>query len=511
MNQKEFNKLSLDKKKYLVNTINHLYIDCNNSKSSILKELNITPKLLNNILKENKIVKSKELINLSKSIGKYKSYQEHPEIKEKIKNTKLERYGDSNYNNRDKFIKTLNDNPDIKENMIKNSRKTHLQNHGVENPFQDITNMKRAFKEKFGVENPFQSKEIKEKIKRTNINKYGVEYQSQRLDVKEKRKNTLTRNGFTYDNNINKINKTCQEKYGVEWPCQLPQCVNKSNSISNINIKFAELLKENNIEYEQEYNLENKKFDFKVNNILIEINPTYTHNSTIGPYFNGKCLNPLPKNYHKEKSLLAQKYNFKCIHIFDWDDWNKIIYLLKPKQKIYARECKIKEISKQECDKFLNEYHLQNTCKNQSIKYGLYYDNDLVQVMTFGKPRYNKNYEYELLRLCSHKDYIIVGGSEKLFKHFLMNNSISNIISYCDNSKFSGDVYKRLGMKLKITSNPSCIWSKGKQKITQNLLNQRGFDQLFNTDYGKNTSNKDLMIKHEWREVYDCGQSTYVY
>ena len=131
--------------------------------------------------------------------------------------------------------------------------------------------------------------------------------------------------------------------------------------------------------------------------------------------------------------------------------------------------------------------------------------------MTFGKPRYNKNYEYELLRLCSHKDYMIIGGSEKLWNHFLKQIKPLNVISYCDSSKFSGDVYKRLGMKQETMNNPSCTWSKGKQKITQNLLNQRGFDQLFNTSYGKSISNKDLMIKHNWKEVYDCGQSTYVY
>ena len=131
--------------------------------------------------------------------------------------------------------------------------------------------------------------------------------------------------------------------------------------------------------------------------------------------------------------------------------------------------------------------------------------------MTFGKPRYNKNYEWELLRLCTHKDYKVVGGSERLFKYFLREINPQSIISYCDNSKFSGDVYERLGMILSSKGSPHCIWSKGKEKITNNLLLQRGYDQLFNANYGKGTSNRNLMIQNGWVEVYDCGQLTYIW
>lgn len=159
---------------------------------------------------------------------------------------------------------------------------------------------------------------------------------------------------------------------------------------------------------------------------------------------------------------------------------------------------------------FLNAYHLQNTCKGQTIRYGLYKSEILVQLMTFGKPRYNKKYELELLRLCSHKDYKIVGGAEKIFKYIVNIYKPKSIISYCDNSKFSGDVYKRLGFKKQV-SPPSKHWynAKTKQNITDNLLRQRGFDQLFGTNYGKGTSNEELMLEYGFLPVYDCGQNAY--
>lgn len=171
----------------------------------------------------------------------------------------------------------------------------------------------------------------------------------------------------------------------------------------------------------------------------------------------------------------------------------------------------LKEVDKVECDEFLNNFHLQNTCIGQSIRLGLYLDNQLVQIMTFGKPRYNRNYEWELLRLCTHKDYKIVGGAEKLFKEFLKIQSPTSILSYCDFSKFTGDVYTRLGFRQIGTLCQSKHWSKGNKHITDNLLRQRGFDQLFNTDYGKGTSNEGLMILNHWLLVFDCGQLTFVW
>ena len=64
-------------------------------------------------------------------------------------------------------------------------------------------------------------------------------------------------------------------------------------------------------------------------------------------------------------------------------------------------------------------------------------------------------------------------------------------------------------MTLVRTTPPQEIWSKGKNKITANLLRQRGYDQLFRTNFGKGASNDELMIEHGWLPVYDCGQLVY--
>jgi hypothetical protein len=129
--------------------------------------------------------------------------------------------------------------------------------------------------------------------------------------------------------------------------------------------------------------------------------------------------------------------------------------------------------------------------------------------MTFGKPRYNKNFEYELLRLCSNS--LVIGGAEKLFKYFINTYKPTSIVSYCDTSKFTGDVYTKLGFLLKGKSHPSCHWYNGKKHVTNNMLQKIGFDKIFDTDYGKGTSNNELMRQHKFVEIYDTGQATYIW
>lgn len=154
-----------------------------------------------------------------------------------------------------------------------------------------------------------------------------------------------------------KCKETCQEKYGVDYPCQTEQALQKGNVISEINKRFANLLKENNFSYEMEFVLEGFSYDFKVENILIEINPTYTHNA-IGNCF-GKAKE---KGYHYSKSKIAIKHGYICICIWDWDNWNSIIKLIKrPNLKMEYVGIKLvyskgKEVSEQEKTGFLPIY-----------------------------------------------------------------------------------------------------------------------------------------------------------
>ena len=115
-------------------------------------------------------------------------------------------------------------------------------------------------------------------------------------------------------------------------------------------------------------------------------------------------------------------------------------------EKIRASKLTIKDVSVKEEKEFLNANHYQGYIPSK-LCYGLYNENELLCLMSFGKPRYNKRYDWELLRLCTKNNFTVYGGASKLFKHFL-DNSVGSIVSYCNMSLFSGKVYSSIGMNL---------------------------------------------------------------
>lgn len=327
---------------------------------------------------------------------------------------------------------------------------------------------------KYGVDHPMHVAEIREKVKQTILDKYGV-YPA-----------------FFQDYVLENLKIDMKGKHMSKTQCH-----------------FNDVLQSYGLATEQEYIINHRYFDIKISdkNIVFEIDPSYTHSQQDNRYH--QILEP---NYHLDKTILANNAGYRCIHVFDWDDRLKLGSIFNPnKVKVYARDCNIAYVSYTVCNEFLNDNHLQGSIRNQIINVGLFLGDMLLAVMSFGIPRYTKKYEWELLRYCTKSGYYVIGGAQKLFKFFIQNHEPLSIISYCDRSKFDGDVYQKLGMYLHHCTSPAKVWSKDNKKITDNLLRQRGYDQLFHTNYGKGSSNEELMIEHGWRSVYDCGQKVYVW
>lgn len=183
---------------------------------------------------------------------------------------------------------------------------------------------KTTFKKKYGVENPFQLEAVKEKSKETFRKKYGP--------------------GVI---NISQI-KSAEKRKTKEL-----KIVEKSNS-SNL----TEILS-----YLKSLNL-NIKRNKKINEYNIDI---YIPDLKIGVSYNKNYEESEAKQiqfYHQKKSLKALESGIFIYHIFEYE-WNDPIkqkrikshlkHLLVPdKRRIYARNCVIKEVSKEEKSEFLN-------------------------------------------------------------------------------------------------------------------------------------------------------------
>lgn len=163
---------------------------------------NLSKKEVSKILKRNSIKKYLKIYNITKS----------KELKNLCRRrTNLEKYG----------YESVSQHPEIKNKK----KETCLKNYGVDNPAKSskIKNrIKETCVEKYNCSNPMQCEEIKEKFKQTMIKRYGVDNANKLSDFKEKAKKTLF-NKYGYENIkdipqvIEKRKQTNLKRYGSEY------------------------------------------------------------------------------------------------------------------------------------------------------------------------------------------------------------------------------------------------------------------------------------------------------
>lgn len=225
-------------------------------------------------------------------------------------------------------------------------------------------------------------------------------------------------------------------------------------------------------------------------NLGVEFNGSYWHSELFKE-----------PNYHQEKSLLANSKGISLMHIFEYE-WNEKQEILKALIKsklglfekiIPARKCEIKELKNKEYQDFCNKNHLQGEA-GARVKIGLFFKNELVQIISFGSPRFSTEYEWEIIRECSKLNYCILGGKEKLWSYFIKKYSPISVISYCDFSKFGGDSYIKLGFEKVRLNKPGFVW----------------WDQQLNVTFWRNPY-KNQEYKNKYIRIYDCGQLVFVW
>lgn len=272
----------------------------------------------------------------------------------------------------------------------------------------------------------------------------------------------------------------------------------KFNAINNRMIisKFEKFLKNYDIQYIASTHLSGYEYAFyiKSHNLLVSIARISDN-----------------QDHNLQKVRIAENNGYNCFTIYPWDNLEKIVWQLKPKAEINLDVCSMFKLNKQPAIEFLNRYHLQNSCRNQLLFWGIVKDNEIIQLMTFGKPRYSKNYSIELMRYCTKPEISISGGYMNLFYGASSLQYLQNLIGYEQIGRFKDINYESLQFEYLKTNPPQVIWSKENEHVTASLLRARGYDQLFGTSYGKGTSNEQLMLQNGWLPVFDCGQKVFIH
>lgn len=513
---------------------------CKNCKAKKKEEINIKIYGTNNYFESKEFLAKSKKTNLEKYgsenyfssddfkekrskslISKYgvDSPLKNKEIKDKQKSTCLEKYGVENFSKTKDFIikykETSNKNYGcdfpINSSAIKNKNRRkygfdyHLSSKKIR---KKIVN---SYIEKYGHQHPSKSEIIKDKTKKTNIEKYGCEHPTQTEEIKNKIKKTnLQKYGhettFKSPEIRKKIIETNIKKYGTPFPIK---------KFGKTQKEITDWLNGYGFNFKSDYEvLEGKELDCfdPEQNFALEYCGLYWHNEN--------SPQPRTRSYHYDKWKTCDEKNIQLLTIFD-DEWNsrkeicKSLILSKLgifEKRIYARKCKIKEISKKEMGGFCDFYHLQGANKLSTVCFGLFYENELCAVVDLGRHHRKKDKDTLVLtRLCFKSGFQVVGGAGRLFKackNHCIENNIKNIISWSDNRYSDGKIYKKLGFEKVEELKPDYYYV--------NVKNPK--KRLSKQSQSKKNSNcPKEMTELEWANsrglsrIWDCGKTRWIH
>jgi len=442
------------------------------------------------------------------------------ETKEKIKKTCIKKYGV--------------DNP-LKDNNIKEKIKaTFNDKYGSDNSFMSniiLDKIKNTNKKKYKNDYYFGSEEFKNSIKDTFVNKYGVDNPSKSIELQTKKLKKL----YCKLNiiNIDFKNKkytifcdVCKKQYDIPFIilhqrfkiykttiCTICNPIGSSSN-SGFEVQLQEFIKEN---YNKEISLNDRKTinPYEIDIYLPELKLAFEFN---GLYWHSEIFKE--NYYHFNKTELCEKNEMKLIQIYE-DDWlyktdivkSRILNLIGKSNKIMARKCDIKEITDNKLVKiFLEKNHLQGFVGSK-IKIGLFNQNELVSIMTFGSLRKSMGQKsiddtYEILRFCNKLNTNVIGSASKLFKYFIKKYNPIEIISYADRSWSTGNLYENLGFKLIHKTRPNYFYIiDGIRKYRFNFRK----DNLVKNGEDPNKSEHDIMIEKNIFRIYDSGNLKYIW
>lgn len=427
-----------------------------------------------------------------------------PDFKQKRKATLKEKYGNENYNNVEKY------------------RQTCLKKYGAEHPMMDVAFKKKYFeniKEKYNVNSVFQLSSVREK---TN---YGIRYRAwkyltqrlQNIELLTSKEDFFKIENLNSDTALRLKCKVCGTEYESYWDdgCakQCPTCFPKLHGTSNQEkevFEFLNSLKENKFRQNCKDIISPKEIDIfcDENKLAIEYDGLYWHSDACN------SNNML----HLNKTLECEKQGIQLIHIFE-NEWLTKQNIVKSRLKnllgiydktIFARKCQIKEIDSKTSKEFQEENHIQGSV-NSKVNLGLYYNKELISLMTFGKCRFDNKHEWELLRFCNKLGYHIPGGASKLLKYFERNYNPKSLVSYADRRWSQGKVYEKLGFTFSHASSPNywylCI--NNTTKLYSRVKYQKYKLKTLLENFDENKSEVENMRDNGYHRIFDCGNLVY--
>jgi len=452
--------------------------------------------------------------------------------REKIRNTSIERYGIENPGHskegRQKRKETCirkyghehhMQNPEIMDKMKITNTEKYGNNCSLHCEEVD-KKTKRSLMEHYGVDHPSKSKEVREKTKKVWMKRYGVEHPQMLLIPENSRKMLNDSEWLKQEHCVKKrscteIGKELDVSYSVVSSHLRKHGLEVSRCFTSMPEK--EIYELTSQHYETSLNVRNIIPPFELDLFIAEKKLAIEYNGILWHSFD-HVETPQEKTKHLSKTIKCREKDIQLLQIFEneWIDsakqdvWKSMIASrLGQCERIFARKCEIKEIDSGIARAFLNANHLQGAV-GASVKLGLFHKEELVSTMTFGKSRFNKKYEWEMVRFCTKKFTSVIGGASKLLHHFIESRNPESLITYADMRHSNGKMYEKIGLTHLGNSNPNYFYFKlpdltlySRVKFQKHKLEK--ILEIF--DPAK--SEIENMFANGYRRIWDCGNMVF--
>lgn len=464
--------------------------------------------------------------------------EQREEIKKKCRSTRLEHYGDENYGlyGSDSFKKTMLERyGDEHYNNIEKNMETNRRNHG-------------------GVLN-LQTPEFREQARQTKLERYGADH-----DMEKTRETCRQRYGADYayltPDVRSKINRTKRKKTVANFAqalkaqqitlledtpeglvCTCDQCGRdifiaqycvyakiKRGDIcrychprqfsydSQLQRDIATFISEQTnvpVLYDDRQAIWPQELDIYIPDLHIafEVDGMYWHST--------EYKSP---SYHLDKTLLCEERGITLYHVFEceWLSKRPIVesrirsILGAYDRRLYARQLDVRVVPRDDDKAFFAENHLQGPARS-TVTYGLYDGDELVMAMSFGRPRFSKKYDWEVIRLASKLGTQVVGGAARLLAAFEREHAgEGRLVSYADLRWSRGSIYESLGFERVGTSRPDYWYFRDADLMVHRSAYQKHKLPDLLDEFDPEMTEQENMIANGFFIIYDCGNAVYV-
>jgi len=429
----------------------------------------------------------------------------------------------------------------IKQTNLNKYGDTHTFNHTK--TIREQTNLKR-----YGTKTPASSPEIREKIKQTNIERYGYDNPAKSQLVIDKIRDSHNKMfGNKYYTQQHMSESLLEKLSNVEFCKQI--CDDKSKTftqyaddlqitpktllsyirkhdlkitrkpVSKIESYIADYLISQNVYFEtNNRDVIERELDIWIPeyNLAIELNGIYWHSDLI---------DPRNKHTSKDKFKMCSDKNIRLLTFFEHEIENKfdlvtgmISHCLgKYETKIYARKLKFVKLQHSDKQVFMNENHLMGDVKTK-INYGLKTSSgELVAAISFIHDRFNKGPDtFEIARFAIKNGYHIPGGFSKLLVNSCKEEDFESLLTYA-NLRFGNadNVYSRYGFEFVSFSKPGYMYAKQTGRGTYDVISRnkavRSNLTTLLKHYDNTQSQYDNMTNNGWLRIWDCGNAKYIW